>query len=285
MVGEGEFGQTGPFRINSTQDAENFATYLSRYGDSVIPGYDVSDHIRNIYAYSRVHSKDDRINGKLLNACIDLELNYLFMMKDVHLAGGTHNQLYAKGKIASDSVLQDFELFAGKMNILNTFSALSFRIRAFWDKFMGILFLLYEWQKYEKFIQARSRRKYFIKHAQEWQGISLHFRKSLINVVRTWLIHSENREAAKEIDRLNFVFPFPDAFLKIMDELIGMSDAVRTPEAHGSGYLRKWSLANIPIDRSRDFALINHWNIINELMHALRETISVYRIQSNDTCA
>ena len=281
MTGEGVFEETERFRITSLQDAVNFSAFISRYGDSTISGYNVCDHIRNIYKYSRIHCEDDRINGKLLNAYVDLELTCLFMSKDVHLAGSTHNQLHTKGKIASGSVLEDFELFSGKVDILNALSALSFRIRAFWDKYMGFLFLLYEWQKYEKFIQARSRRKYFIKNAQMWSEISLHFRKCLTNVVRTWLMHSQNREAVKEIDSLNFVFPFPDPFLRIMNELIEMSDAVRTPEAHGSGYLRKWSLANFPIDRSRDFALINHWNVINEFMHALRTTIGEYCVRSS----
>ncbi len=168
MIGEGVFQEPEPFRITSLQDAEDFATCISRYGEATIPGYNVCDDIRNIYKYSRIHCDDDRINGKLLNAYVDLELTYLFMMKDVNLAGGLHNQLNNRGKIASGSVLEDFELFSGKANILYVLSALSFRIRAFWDKFMGILFLLYEYQKYEKFIKAKSRKDYFVKHSQDW---------------------------------------------------------------------------------------------------------------------
>ena len=65
-----------------------------------------------------------------------------------------------------------------------------------------------------------------------------------------------------------------------------MVDAVRTPEAHGSGFLRKWTLANLPIDRSRDFSLMNHWNNGNEFMQALRMTIAelllrVHRLSDN----
>ena len=273
MTGEAALQATESFRITSLEDAETLGTYLSRYANSVLSGYNVCDDICNIYKYSRIHCQDDRINGKLLNACIDLELTYLFMTKNANIASGTHNQLHTKGKLASGSVLKDFELFSGKLDILDDLSTLSFRIRAFWDKYMGILFLLYEWAKYEKFIRTKSRRKYFIRHAQEWPQISPHFQNCLTNIVRTWLIHSQIREAVKEIDRLNYIFPFPDPFLRILDELIAMSDAVRTSEAHGSGYLRKWSLANLPINRSRDFTLVNHWNVTNEFMHALRMTI------------
>ena len=265
--------ETEPFRITSLEDAESLATCISRYGEATIPGYNVCDHFRNAYNYSRIHCDDVRINGKLLNAYIDLELTYLFMMKDVHLAGGMNNQLQSRGKIASGSVLEDFELFSGKADILYALSALSFRVRAYWDKLMGILFLLYEYERYEEFIGARSRKAYFFKNAQDWSEISLHFRKCLTNTVRTWLIHSEQREAASEIDNLNWIVPFPDPFLKIMGDVIGMVDYIRTPEAHGAGFLRKWTLANFPIDKSRDFSLINHWNIANEFLHALRATI------------
>ena len=85
MTKEGAFQDTEPFQITSLQEASNFATYISRYGDSIFSGYNICDHIRNIYMYSRTHCEDNRINGKLLNAYIDLELTYLFMMNDVPL--------------------------------------------------------------------------------------------------------------------------------------------------------------------------------------------------------
>ena len=96
------------------------------YGETSSSGYDIRGPILNIYKYSRVHSKVDRINGKLLNAHIDLELTYLFMMKDSLLAGGTHNRLHDTGKTAVGSVLDDFELFSGKLDILYALSALFF---------------------------------------------------------------------------------------------------------------------------------------------------------------
>ena len=266
----------GTFQIRSLQEAEGFAEYISDYGAKTFPGYDVRDHIRNIYKYSQVHSNCDRLNGKLLNAYVDLELIYLFMMKDFHLAGGTHNRLHDTGKISLDSVLNDFELFSGKVDILYSLTAFSFRIRAFWDKYMGVLFLLYENQEYEKYLKSRSRKQFFIRHAQKWPEISVHLRGCLTNIVRTWLIHSGNMEAVREIDDGKLCVPFPDPFLKIFGDLIDMVDAVRTPEAHGAGLLRKWTLSNPPIDRSRDFSLMNHWNNDNEFMHALRTTITEY---------
>ena len=286
MTGEGMHKDTGTFKIASLQEAEAFAAYISRYGEATsFSGYDIRGPILNIYKYSRVHSKDDRINGKLLNAYIDLELTYLFMMKDSLLAGGTHNRLHDKGKTALRSVLDDFELFSGKVDILYALSAFSFRMRAFWDKYMGVLFLLYENKKYDNYVDAPSRKKFFMRHAQEWPEISVHLRKCLTNVVRTWLITAGQREAVRDIDNWKLCVPFPDPFLAILGEIIAMVDAVRTPEAHGAGFLRKWALANLPIDKSRDFALMNHWNMGNEFMHALRTTIAEYSAQSSMTIA
>lgn len=281
MTGEGKIYDAAPFRINSLQEAADFAGYISRYGDSINSGYNVYDDIVNYYNYSRIHSEDEHINAKLLRACVDLELTSLFMMKDLDLAAGTHNQLHNRGKIASASVLEDFELFSGKANILYALSALSLRTRAFWDKYMGVLFLLYDWQKYEKFTKARSRKKCFLKNARMWPEISLHFRECLTNIVRTGLIHSEQREAAEEIDNLKFIVEFPDPFLKILGAEIERVDRIRTPEVHGSGVLMKWSFANFPIDKSRDFALINHWNVANEFMQALRATIGECSAQNS----
>ena len=272
---------TEMFQVSSLQEAEDFATFVSRYGDSTSLGYDIRDHIRNIYNYSHFHSTSDRINGKLLNAYIDLELTYLFMMKDSLLAGSTHNRLQHTGKTALVSVLNDFDLFSGKMDILYSLSAFSFRLRAFWDKYMGVLLLLYENQKYEKYIKAKSRKSFFIRCAKEWPDISVHLRRCLTNIVRTWLIHSEQRETAKAIDREKFCVPFPEPFLQILGKVIEMVDAIRTPEAHGAGFLRKWTFANLPIDRSKDFALMNHWNHANKFMQALRTTISELAAQSS----
>ena len=282
MVGEGMHKDAGTFKIASLQDAEAFEAYINRYGEATsFSGYDMRGAILNIYKYSRVHSKDDQINGQLLNASVDLELTYLFIMKDSLLAGGAYNRLHDIGKIALGSVLDDFELFSGKLDILYALSAFSFRMRAFWDKYMGVLFLLYEHNRYDKYVDARSRKKFFMRHAQEWPEISVHLRKCLTNIVRTGLINAGQREAVRDIDNRKLCIPFPDPFLKILGEIIAMVDAVRTPEAHGAGFLRKWALANLPIDKSRDFALMNHWNMGNEFMQALRTTIAEYSAQSS----
>lgn len=212
MTGEGIHKDTETFRVSSLKEAKDFAAYISRYGEATAQGYDIRDHIHNIYSYSRIHSTCDRINGRLLNAYIDLELTYLFMMKDSLSAGGTQNRLHDAGKVALKSVLDDFDLFSGKIDILYSFSAFSFRIRAFWDKYMGVLFLLYQHQEYENYVKARSRKAFFIRRAKEWPDISTHLRKCLTNILQTWLIHSGQREAAKKSIVRHSAFRFRSHF-------------------------------------------------------------------------
>ena len=65
------------------------------------------------------------------------------------------------------------------------------------------------------------------------------------------------------------VSPFPEHLARIIDTL----DEVRTAEVHGTGILRKWSLAMLPLHESKDAWLINHWNIANSFMHALRREL------------
>ena len=66
---------------------------------------------------------------------------------------------------------------------------------------------------------------------------------------------------------------FPSPFIETFLELIENLDIIRTAEAHGTGMLRKWSLSTLPLEKTRDFGLINHWNMANDFMKALQKTL------------
>lgn len=73
----------------------------------------------------------------------------------------------------------------------------------------------------------------------------------------------------REFDRNQF---FPETFLDVFFTYIEQLDnKYRTPEAHLTGSIRKWSLSMLPIEKSRDFDLLAHWNIANSMMKGLRE--------------
>ena len=260
------------FRIHSLNEAEDFEKFLNQYYktscdgkiNEVIP----ENYIKILYSYCQEHYA----NGRLFNAIVDLEITYLFMMKDCFSSGAIWNQLFSKDESAGGSVLEDFDKFAGKMDILYAFTAFAFRCRSYWDKYMGILILLYDGKKYDDYCKARSRKKSFMNIAKNWSVFSPYIQKGLTQIVCNLRIHAGQKDEMTEHLK-NHDISFPSPFLEIMNWLIKTLDSVRTAEAHGTGALRKWSLSMLPLSESKDSALYNHWNNANVFMQTLRETI------------
>ena len=263
------------FRINSLQDAETFETFLNKYCSRTCGSRDTipAGYFATLFHYTRDH----RLCGKLLAAAVDLELTYIFMMRDSLGAAGVWNQAFSPGHPNPTSVLDRFDSFAGKIDILYNLAAFAFRCRSFWDKFMGILFLLYDEDNYESFVKAKSRKKYFKERAGSWSSLSPHIRQCLTKVygdiVSVALKRGIPDRAAgpplsREV-RATIAPVFPQDLVRLIDAL----DDIRTAEAHGTGTLRKWSLAMLPLDESRDFSLLNHWNIANSFMHNIRRVL------------
>ena len=260
------------FRIQSLEEAQKFASFLNQYYTrkcgSGSTRSDFEPYISTLYSYCQGHCS----NEKLFNAVIDLEFTYLFMMRDCGSSAGVWNQRFSPDKPQVETVLKDFNKFSGKMDILYHLTSFSFRCRAFWDKYMGILILLYDEKNYDRYCEARSRKNMFKKIAKQWSTFSPHIQKCLAKVLHDRQVQVGPRNKTTELPK-DDALPFPDPFLSIMSELIEELDNIRTAEAHGTGRLRKWSLSMFPLDKSRDFGLINHWNIANSFMHAFRQTI------------
>ena len=72
------------------------------------------------------------------------------------------------------------------MDILGGLTSFSYRCRAFWDKYMGILVLMYATEHYDRFFKARSRKKTFMKIAGNWNDFSPAIRKGLGQIVRNF---------------------------------------------------------------------------------------------------
>ena len=260
------------FQIRTPDEAENFENFLNQYYRSPsvgeVNGIVPENYIKTLYLYCHEHRK----NGRLFYAVIDLELTYLFMMKDCFAAGGVLNQLLTKDKFPVESILENFQNFSGKMEVLYRLNSFAFRCRAFWDKYMGVLILLYEREKYDEYSKAKSRKKSFRTIASKWDNFSPHIQKGLARIALSLgQPLGLKDDMTKHLE--NNGIPFPEPFLEIMLKIIDALDCIRTAEAHGTGTLRKWSLSMLPIGESRDTGLYNHWNHANEFMHALRETI------------
>ena len=214
-----------------------------------------------------------RADRRLLWAVIDFELTYLSMMRDVHGAANVWTGRFSPARSKPASVLDDFSAFAGKLDILHNMTTFAIRCRAFWDKAMGILFLLYDDTKYEAFARSSSRKRFFRKCAANWPPISSHLLHALNDVDVADLAAQPGLPdlaiTPLSLPSADSIPPFHEHLVQIIDTL----DTVRTAEAHGAGTLRKSSLAMLPLHESKDAWLINHWNIATGFTHRLRRTL------------
>ena len=262
------------FYIDSAAAARRFQSLLNAYyvrsrlteDPHAVP----ADLFATVYEFARTHRQD----GRLLWAVIDLELTYLSMMRDVHGAAGVWNVRFNPASPKPASVLDDPYAFAGKLDILHNMTSFALRCRAFWDKAMGILFLLYDNSSYEAFTQSSRRKRFFNKRASSWPSLSSHLLKSLDKVdvvdLATQPGLPDRAISPPYSPRVASNPPFHEHLTQIIDTL---DNKVRTAESHGAGTLRKWSFAMLPLHESKDAWLFNHWNIATGFTHALHRTL------------
>ena len=257
------------FDIDSLTDARRFQSLLNDYyNDSGLadwPDVIPANLFSTVYTY--------RADSRLFWAIIDFEITYLSMMRDVHGAADVWAGQFNPSSAKPASVLDDFRSFAGKLDILYNMTSFALRCRAFWDKGMGILFLLYDESSYEAFARRASRKGFFRKRAALWPSLSPHLRKCLDDVdVADLAARAGMPDLAIAPPRR----PNPGSnppFYEHLAQIIDTLDSVRTAEAHGAGTLRKWSFAMLPLHESKDAWLMNHWNIATGFTHALRRTL------------
>lgn len=260
------------FKIDSAAAARGFQSLLNDYYRrrlAIAPGAVPNDLFTSVYALARAGRADSRLPA----AIVDFELSYLSMMRDVHGAAEVWAGRFGPANHKPASVLDDFNAFAGKLDVLHNMTSFALRCRAFWDKSMGILFLIYDESNYEKFARKKSRKGFFKERAGSWRSMSPDLLKSLNKVdvadlaAQPGLPDLAITPPRRPCSGSNP--PFHEHLAQIIDTL----DSVRTAEAHGPGTLRKWSLAMLPLHESKDAWLINHWNIATGFTHALRRTL------------
>ena len=261
------------FDIDSPAAARRFQSLLNDYyvrsGLTEAPSAVPADLFATVYTLARTRRQD----SGLLWAVIDFELTYLSMMRDVHGAADVWSGRFSPASPKPASVLDNSHAFAGKLDVLYNMTSFALRCRAFWDKTMGIMFLLYDASNYQAFARSASRKRFFQKHATSWPSLSAHLLKSLDDVDVVSLAAQPGLPdlaiSPPHRPRVASNPPFHEHLRQVIDTL----DTVRTAEAHGAGTLRKWSFAMLPLHESKDAWLINHWNIATGFTHALRRTL------------
>lgn len=262
------------FTIRTSEEAGVFQEYLNKYSKQYNWGANLPEHyLEKILTSSNKHPA----GNKLFYAIVDLELIFFFMAGNTMHASSQHNSSFSPGKLEGGSILDSYDKFKGKLNILDNLNSFTYRCRSFWDKYLGILFLVYDYENYENFAKAKSRKKAFRKYGGQWSNISPILQKAAIHEFQ----QTEKHE--KLCQQFESGSLFPEPYISILESrLLNLDNFYRTPETHGTGSLKKWSLSMLPIQESFDFGLINHWNSANNYIRALREAL--LEIQSRGHC-
>lgn len=226
------------FVLNKKEEVERFDQLLGMYCKSRI-GW-IPGHISLTKAFDRFQTRKEA--GKLFAAILDLHINLIFLDLENRQFLGIWNKYYTT-KIfeGGGSVLDSQERFFAKMKAHHYASAYVLRYRAIWDKLMGFLILAFLPDDYEHFRKAKSRRRMFVQLAKKspclGEELGIHV-----------------GELIEEFDQ-----------------------KFRTPEAHSTGSLRKWSfLMENPILNPQS-ELVSFWNALNSIIVQMVELLSIKR--------
>lgn len=177
-------------------------------------------------AWRATEGRED--HARVFAALLDIWLAFTSMHMDMHGMGATWNDKFSKGQLEGGSILESEEKFFGKMRIHHHSTGFILRCRAFWDKWMGIIVLLLLPMEYEKFLRAKSRRRYFER----------------LSVQRELPISA-------------------DVALHVSKHVSELDSRFRTAEAHGAGVLRKWTLSMMSLGDNDSVELVRFWNVAN----------------------
>jgi hypothetical protein len=211
------------FKLNNREEVHKFEKLLTDYSTENSVREISYLNLLNIYDRLLTHENGENI----FTAILDLKINLALLNYDNVAAlrawgGKINNELFS-----TDSILDSKEMFFQKMDLHRHNNAFIFRYRAVWDKIMGLLVLMHSPKDYERFLGARSRKKTFVK-------------------------------VAKTLPHL-----FDDESINAVTELLTkFDDEFRTPEAHATGRLRKFSFT-IDIDNNpSEELIIDYWNML-----------------------
>lgn len=167
-------------------------------------------------------------------------LEFAFLSLDIRNAGGASNHIVknTSAEQPEDSILNSYASFSTRVGMLQHQSSLILRARAFWDKWMGSMVLIFDADNYDTFLGARRRKRRFLKIAKNWKPLPDIFSNQM-------LYELQGLEAFHDIvDQYERGVFFPGIYLQVLEILIDRLDSnYRTAEAHGTGVLRKWALS------------------------------------------
>ena len=221
-----------PFKLETREAVSQFEKLLDEYLKTRL-GFNFN-RISLVRAFDSF--QDHPYGGRLFTALLDIQINFALLQAEIHGMGSTWNYNFGGDRPKPEDVLTTPSAFFATMDIHKFNTAFVFRYRALWDKIMGFLVMICAYDEYERFRRSKSRRKSFRK------------------IMAT--IDSIPYESIQNIEQ-------------ILDDF---ERKFRTPEAHGTGALRKWSFLAVGADKNPSGELLGYWNIINQIMEGFSAT-------------
>lgn len=228
------------FSLRTREEIVAFEERLYEFSSRERLGH--TGQISLIDVYDVLASREDR--QQIITALLDLVVSHCMLRLDVRDALSIWKEFFGEGGLASGSILDSAMAFSLRMHIHRFNSSFVFRYRALWDKLMGVYVLIFEPRSYDGFQRAKSKKRVFSKLSSR-PGSQL------------------------------------SAFAQgILDLLTTFDDNYRTPEAHHTGKIRKWTLIIEPYEESPQHELNMFWRYLDGALERLGDIFrGVERVQ------
>ena len=197
------------YKINKKSDAEKFDQFLGQYRAN-----------NNICAWQFISLTEtfeilegNQEKGRIFSALFDICLQDVALQQDLGIVRNETNREY-RGESCD---LEDY--FPNRINRYIAASNSVLRIRAMWDKILGLMVLICWPNKYQEFSDAGSKLKKFRRIAE------------------SWIVQNDDED--KEINNWNKSWEEEiNATVEIIESI---SKNFRTAEAHNVGRIGKWA--------------------------------------------
>ena len=217
------------FPLDTVDDIQRFEHCLDEYVHAQTNGAAIV-HFSLTTAFEEL--QEDPLGAKLFAALTDVRISLALLNCDSVALGRSLNRTMPQAMPSVGELMQS-QAFELRMDIHRHANSFILRIRSLWDKFMGLLVLRFAPQDYERFASSKSKKAAFRKIMAQHSILS-------------------------------------DGFAVTAEELIQkFDDSHRTPEAHGTGTLRKSSFTWGSHEESPPIALLGYWNFLNEIAHVI----------------
>ncbi|MFN7853427.1 MAG: hypothetical protein ACLBM3_14625 [Dolichospermum sp.] len=227
------------FQFNDKHDVEVFDAMLETYHKTET-GYSLS-YIPLPKAYEVISNQCN--DTRIFPALVDIKLNFVILSCDSFGACCLWNELLSSNSVSSRNIVIENK-FIAQFKLHRLLSSYVLRYRAIWDKIMRLIILLFCPEHYQRYDNTKKSRKGIFKKIAEESG-------------------KISSEFANDIHEL----------------LERFDNSFRTPEAHGTGTIKKWSFIEPMVDNP-SFELMGYWNRLLDIMTKFNEILND---MNNDT--